>query len=61
MDVSVLGNLIRFLLLENGGNGRAALRRRKQKKTTRPNTQRVFGRVGLLANRPPGTAGLPFI
>jgi hypothetical protein len=31
------------------------------KKPTRLNTQKVPKHVGLLVNRPPGTAGLPFI
>jgi len=32
-----------------------------QKKTDVAENPAVFGHVGLLINRPPGTAGLPFI
>ena len=35
--------------------------RQRQKKPTGPKILRIFNHVGILSNRPPGTAGLPFI
>ena len=39
----------------------ALSRRRRQKKADVGDHPEVFGHVGLLVDRPPGTAGLPFI